>query len=138
MILTDQLSRNCFRGKAEAFAYDERAHGLALQLLDDESALQFPTSVAMFMCTPLTHKEDITVHERVQLFAEKHYAASKSPVMSYLLTDQIPKQTKVLLRFGRYPGRNTQYGRETTAEEEAWLASDECPGWAKPQKALLE
>jgi len=37
------------------------------------------------------------------------------------------------VRFGRFPHRNVNMGRESTAEEVAWLASDEVPGWAKSQ-----
>lgn len=39
----------------------------------------------------------------------------------------------VVVRFGRFPHRNANMGRESTPEEVAWLASDEVPGWAKSQ-----
>jgi uncharacterized protein (DUF924 family) len=39
----------------------------------------------------------------------------------------------LMKRFGRFPGRNTVLGRQSTKEELEWLASPECPGWAKSQ-----
>ena len=39
----------------------------------------------------------------------------------------------VVKRFGHFPHRNEAMGRPTSAEEAAWLASEECPGWAKSQ-----
>ena len=45
----------------------------------------------------------------------------------------ITNHRDVVVRFGRYPHRNAKLGRADTAEEAAWLASDEVPGWAKSQ-----
>lgn len=39
----------------------------------------------------------------------------------------------VVARFGRFPHRNGPLGRGSTAEEEAWLASEAVPGWARSQ-----
>jgi hypothetical protein len=37
-------------------------------------------------------------------------------------------------RFGRFPSRNHLLGRETSPAEEAWLSSEDCPGWARSQQ----
>ena len=49
--------------------------------------------------------------------------------------DYMPDHTRVLERFGRYPHRNAACGRVSTGEEIAWLASADCPGWARSQDA---
>ncbi|CAE7859527.1 ANKRD17 [Symbiodinium microadriaticum] len=41
----------------------------------------------------------------------------------------------VLRRFGRYPHRNEVLGRVSTSEEQVWLASSDCPGWARSQRS---
>ena len=44
----------------------------------------------------------------------------------------IAQHRAVVAHFGRYPQRNEQYGRESTAEEQAWLdEKDTLPAWAK-------
>ena len=64
---------------------------------------------------------------------------SESSAKSSITSPRLPSAVKerhsaVLRRFGRYPHRNEFYSRATTPEEARWLASDECPGWAKSQR----
>jgi uncharacterized protein (DUF924 family) len=43
----------------------------------------------------------------------------------------IDQHRQVLQKFGRYPQRNAEFGRETTAAEKAWLDDKEnLPIWA--------
>jgi uncharacterized protein (DUF924 family) len=44
----------------------------------------------------------------------------------------------VMTRFGHFPHRNAAMGRATTAEEAAYLASPDLPGWAKSQTAAKQ
>ena len=39
----------------------------------------------------------------------------------------------VVERFGRFPHRNAAVGRAPTADEAAWLAGPDVPGWARSQ-----
>lgn len=135
LILLDQLSRNAFRGEAEAYAYDERAQQIAMQLIGQagDTPQKVPTYVAFFVVTCLMHSESLELHAAAETFAKAHVAVSGSKILARQLDDSLPEHTEVLRRFGRYPHRNNMYGRHTTADEEAWLASDECPGWAKSQ-----
>ena len=55
------------------------------------------------------------------------------------LQSAVVEHSEVVERFGRYPHRNAQLGRESTAEEKAWLADvDNLPSWAKSQLAKSE
>ena len=43
----------------------------------------------------------------------------------------VDQHRQVLEKFGRYPQRNKEFGRESTAQEKAWLADkDQLPIWA--------
>ena len=136
LILLDQLSRNAFRGSPEAFAYDERATAVAQQLIatSKDAPHSLPASAALFVVTCLMHSECLELHAACARFAAEHTKVSRSRVIERQLLHDLPEHTNVLRRFGRYPHRNGLHGRQNTLEEEAWLASDECPGWAKSQR----
>mmetsp|Transcript_22435 Transcript_22435/g.66139 ORF Transcript_22435/g.66139 Transcript_22435/m.66139 type:complete len:253 (-) Transcript_22435:156-914(-) len=137
VVLLDQLSRNAFRGDKEAFAYDARCVEMATSLLDSakDDPATLPWPVVFFCSTSLMHSENLQKHQLARRFLEQHVATSESPFLKNQLDTALPEHTAVLEKFGRYPHRNALYGRKTTPEEQAWLDSDECPGWAKSQKA---
>lgn len=136
LILLDQLSRNAFRGTVEAFAYDTAAVAVASQLIEMTIAQphELPAPAAMFVSTCLMHTEDLAQHDKAAAFLEAHVRSSGAPSLTKQLSDDLPSHTAVLRLFGRYPHRNELLGRESTADELAWLASKDCPGWAKSQK----
>jgi len=123
IILMDQMSRNAFRGTPEAFAYDEAARELTKSFVATYGSLSIPKPALNFLLSPLLHSEDIA--DLDLMIAE----FAKAGTTNAFATDH----REVLAKFGRYPHRNRHLGRETTAEEAAWLASPECPGWAKSQ-----
>ena len=135
LVLLDQLTRNAFRGTPEAFAYDNAAQEVAVQLLDRFAArpADLPWPAAVFLTTSLLHAEDVALHDRASAFLREHSGESHAPVLADKLLPQLESHTAVLKRFGRYPHRNQALGRETTDAERAWLASDEVPGWARSQ-----
>ena len=123
LILLDQLSRNAFRGTEEAFAYDAEAQSVAASLLEDPAALDLPAPAALFVATCLMHSEEMALHDSCQAFLEAHIGRSGSSMLRSQLEKDLPAHTAVLRRFGRYPHRTALRGRQTTAEEAAWLAS---------------
>ena len=116
LILLDQFPRNCFRGTGHAFATDPLARMFALRALDAGFDQLVENDLRRFFYLPLQHAEDRALQDRqVALFqamerpaddrwAEHHHA--------------------VIERFGRFPHRNRALGRETTAEERAFLEQD--------------
>jgi len=116
MILLDQFPRNCFRGTGHAFATDPLARMFATRALDAGFDRALENDLRRFLYLPLQHAEDRALQDRqLALFqtmerpdddrwAEHHHA--------------------VIERFGRFPHRNAALGRETTAEEAAFLEQD--------------
>jgi uncharacterized protein (DUF924 family) len=148
LILCDQLSRNCFRGTEEAFAYDDTslflAKSLASQVIfpspSSESATLkgfFYPTYSSFVVTTLMHSEDVGDHKlgfRILDWAVKNTDSSLKEKWWNGQIAFLQNHTDVLDRFGRYPHRNHKKGRMNTQEEEEWLAKvDELPGWAKSQ-----
>lgn len=147
VILTDQLSRNCFRGNDEAYMYDDVAIVLARELAGmaltqndgevesgSEPKQEIYITYAAILSLALSHSEDTSDHATSVSLVE--WAQSTSPRAAEKLEVYRTfalKHKAILDRFGRFPHRNVKKGRESTDEEKTWLASDECPDWAKSQ-----
>jgi len=143
LILTDQLSRNAFRGSDEAFQYDDIAVSIARNL--SQKALGNAEKEPMlegelygpYVCNimvGLMHSENLSDHEVCLELLD--WAVAEAPEMNDWWDQQRPfalDHKEVIDRFGRYPHRNTKKGRENTPEEMKWLASDDLPTWAKSQ-----
>ena len=113
IIILDQFSRNMFRDTAQAFAYD----GMALILSQEAITAEFDRELSAiensFLFMPFMHSESATMHElAVALY-------TKNGIQSNL--DFELKHKAIIDRFGRYPHRNDILGRESTAEEIAFL-----------------
>lgn len=123
IILLDQFSRNAFRGTADMYAGDDRAVALA----QEGVALGFDQRVRpaarLFYYLPLEHAEDLALQERCLELVEA-LAASVPEEITWIR--ELPKwaiaHRDVIARFGRFPHRNAILGRESTPEEEAYLA----------------
>ena len=114
IIVFDQFPRNMFRGSGESFASD----ALALAGAVDAVGRGFDQSVSgpmrQFFYLPFMHSENLEMQDRgVALFAgflpgenERHARAHRW----------------VIAEFGRFPWRNQDLGRVSTAAEEAFLA----------------
>ena len=146
LILCDQLSRNCFRGTDEAYAYDEAALQYARRLSDACIVPTDPPTIALqgdfyppcstFCITAMMHSEEIKDHVKAFLILE--WAKAKgSEELSFWWNSQaksLQEHNEVLKKFGRYPHRNDNKGRKSTKDEKEWLANiEDLPGWAKSQ-----
>ena len=116
IILTDQFSRNMFRGSAKAFEADSLALELCKVALDKGWVDKVPKPLPSFMLMPLQHSERLEDQERsVAEFRDRDPLNYK-----YALAhrDQIK-------RFGRFPGRNQALGRVSTPDEQELIARGE-------------
>ena len=114
IIVLDQFSRNIFRGTPKAFQQDPMALTLAQTLIDmpDEYHSLDP-SLQKWALMPYMHSESPLIHEEgLRLFTELGDSVS--------LEFEIMHK-EIIDRFGRYPHRNTTLGRESSAEELAFL-----------------
>jgi uncharacterized protein (DUF924 family) len=111
LILLDQLPRNAFRGTAHMFATDPLALSFARQAVARGHDRAVEPALRVFFYLPFEHSESLADQERAVALCEglDNYA-------KYARTHR-----DVIARFGRFPHRNAVHGRETTAEERAFL-----------------
>lgn len=123
VILLDQLPRNIYRGRPEAFAWDAlaRREANAALAVGDEAVLRPIERVFLYM--PFEHAEDMALQD---LAVEKFAAlcrqipeSSRSIFQGFL--DYAIRHRDIIRRFGRFPHRNAILERPSTVEEIAFL-----------------
>ena len=115
IIVLDQFSRQIYRGKAQAFAADALALGLAEETVDGGHHNFLPMPQRMFVLLPFMHSESPMIQkESVRL----HMALGMPDAVKYA-----EAHADVIRRFGRFPRRNAALGRHSTPEEEDYMAS---------------
>jgi len=122
IILLDQFSRNMFRGKAQAFAYDAKAQALADQAITAGHDMATPADRRAFFYMPFMHAEDLATQEKcIEIVRERQGEDSGNMPHAIWHRD-------VIAEFGRFPFRNIALGRESTKEEIAFLNRENVPG----------
>ena len=114
IIVLDQFSRNIHRDRAEAYACDPLALGLAQELVSGAYDAELPIAQRAFAYMPLMHSESLAIHAQAQMLFDQ------PGLESNLRAER--RHQEVLQRFGRYPQRNAALGRVSTPEEAAFLA----------------
>lgn len=118
VIVLDQFTRNIFRGTPRAFAGDRQALAAASEMVGSRQDETLPPLMRAFVYMPFEHAEGIAMQdEAVRLFTR---LAAASPSIESML-DYARKHRAVIERFGRFPHRNHILGRQSTAEETAFL-----------------
>lgn len=118
ILLLDQFTRNIHRGLARAFAGDAQALGAAQRLLSTGADQQLLPVERAFAYLPFEHAEDADMQAlSVQLFDTLGRA---HPALADYAR-HARRHREVILRFGRFPHRNTALGRQSTAAEERYL-----------------
>ena len=113
-ILLDQVPRNLFRGLARAFATDEKARAVTYHVIERGLGQSMTQYERCFLLMPLEHSEDLADQELCcRLMAE---LGDEPDWLTYA-----ERHREIIARFGRFPHRNEALGRETTAEEAAFL-----------------
>jgi uncharacterized protein (DUF924 family) len=118
VIVLDQFSRNCHRDTATAFAADRKALAIAQQMVASGADGLLPgVHHRAFAYLPFEHDESLaSQHESLRLF--KALAAEPGGASYYPFA---VRHAKIIERFGRFPHRNAVLGRESTADEIAFL-----------------
>lgn len=113
LILLDQIPRNVFRGSAHAFATDPLARAFAEQAVDAGFDMQAAPALRAFFYLPFEHSEALAdQHRAMALFERLGDVEGLRWARIHL---------DIIERFGRFPHRNAAFGRETTADEQAFL-----------------
>jgi uncharacterized protein (DUF924 family) len=118
VIVLDQFSRNCHRGTPHAFSADDKALDIARTMVASGADLRLPTlQHRSFAYLPFEHAESAEAQrESLRLFGE----LAKDPEGKGYY-DYAVRHAQIIERFGRYPHRNAQLGRDSTDEEAAFL-----------------
>ncbi len=118
-VTLDQFPRNMFRGTPRAFAADPQALAVARGIVARGFDGAYLPAQRWFAYLPFEHAEDLAAQaESLALFERlRGDPASASPI-AYAM-----RHYAVIERFGRFPHRNAILGRESTAEEVAFLAT---------------
>ncbi|MFW2830275.1 DUF924 family protein [Sphingomonas sp. ID0503] len=112
VIAIDQFSRNIHRGSARAFAGDALARALTGEAVLKGWDQAMTAAERQFLYMPYMHAESMQTQARaLVLFA----GLPGDPL------DFARRHAAQVARFGRFPQRNEALGRQSTAEEEAFL-----------------
>ncbi|MBY8977817.1 DUF924 domain-containing protein [Rhodobacteraceae bacterium NNCM2] len=115
IVLTDQFSRNIFRGSGQAYAADPmalRAANTAIRMGYDKVVAN---PLRQFFYLPFMHSERLSDQERcVRLFLLDPDGAAGDNL------DHAVKHREVIRRFGRFPSRNAALGRKDSPHERAY------------------
>lgn len=112
-LLLDQIPRNIHRGSARAFAADSKAVTVADAALAKGHDKALPATWRMFLYLPFEHSESLADQDRsMALF---------TALGNDKLLDYARQHRDIIARFGRFPHRNALLGRESTADEAAFL-----------------
>ncbi len=115
IILTDQFTRNIFRGSPRSFSGDAIALNTALHCLNNFDIGQQTQEISHFILIPLMHSENLIIQEKSLPLFQEH---TSEKVYYYAL-----KHKNIIARFGRFPHRNRILGRISTKSEIEFLKS---------------
>lgn len=123
VLLLDQFSNLIHRGEAGAFASDEAAREATRRAIERGFDQEFPELHRWFFYLPLEHSENLDDQRAsVQLFR-----ALTPNELNAMSLDYAERHRRVIEHFGRFPSRNAALGRQSTAEEEEFLAGPAAP-----------
>lgn len=124
VLLLDQLPRNLHRGTAAAFAQDRAALEVVGAGMQRGADAALEPIERLFFYLPLQHAESLSVQEE-SLAASRRLLAEAPAGWHGLLAGThafAQRHHDIIARLGRFPHRNAVLGRQSTAEEAAWLA----------------
>lgn len=123
IILFDQFSRNIHRGTATAFAFDQEALDLSQTGIDAGMDRSLGSLERMLFYMPLQHAEAPAPQDlAVAMFQDLTRSCLPEQRQFFDRSLQHAREHRDLIRrFGRFPHRNRVLGRESSAEEIAYL-----------------
>lgn len=116
LILTDQFSRNMFRGAPEAYSMDPAALALSKIAVEKDWDLKIDEPARQFFYLPMMHSECISDQERcIRMLMTRMPDTGASNLL------HARAHRDVIRKFGRFPFRNEALERRTLDTELAFL-----------------
>jgi uncharacterized protein (DUF924 family) len=121
ILLLDQVPRHIHRDRPESYATDAQARECTALFFARRDWQGFSPLELLYVAHPWLHAEDAGLQEQVNPFI--HGIAPDIPGLEYMggIADLY---LETIRRFGRFPHRNGMLGRESTPEEERFLAEE--------------
>ena len=116
IVLTDQLSRNMFRGTAKAFASDKIAKAAAKAAISKGWDMRIDEPARQFFYTPLMHSECLEDQDRAVRLMKTRMPAFCDDMLPHARAHR-----EVIRRHGRFPTRNAALSRDTSSDEQSYL-----------------
>ena len=118
IVVLDQFARNIFRDTPQSFAADAQALATAELAIERGYDTQLLPVERLFLYMPFEHSEDLANQDRSVKYFESLVA--EAPDLASSL-DYAHRHRTIIAQFGRFPHRNSILGRQSTAEELAFL-----------------
>ncbi len=113
ILVLDQFTRNLNRNSADAYGNDNKALAVAKAAIQRGDDQRMRDDIMVFTYLPLMHSENIEDQRRCLAHMEATGLEGNIKAAR--------EHLDIIERFGRFPHRNSLLGRETTAEEQAFL-----------------
>ena len=111
VVMLDQGTRTAFRGTPKAFAYDDIAKELVLDIIQKGWFFDKYLPVErQILCLPLLHSEDIHAHRVASELVHRLSEGTDNPELVQMFKSSVSflaEHTLVVEKFGRYPSRNS-------------------------------
>jgi len=117
VLLFDQVPRNLWRASPHAFATDPLARRVAAAAVAAGHDQAFEAALRAFFYLPFAHSENAADQARSLELNEALARETGDPGDARWAREH----AAIVARFSRFPHRNRCLGRETTAEEQAFL-----------------
>lgn len=124
ILLLDQFTRMLYRGTGAAFRNDAHALRIAESGMGLRLDRQLPIGQRVFYYMPFMHSEEHAIQRTAVEIYEGLVADTPADQRSRVASnlDFARDHLEVIERFGRFPHRNRLLGRQSTPEEETYLA----------------
>ena len=125
ILLTDQFSRNIYRGSPKAFSFDHIALEQCKKGLKTRQYKELHSVHQVFYFMPLEHSENLEDQNLCIKMLEEAKASSPSELLKLLESFQefAIQHREIIEKFGRFPHRNKILGRTPTDKEKEYLAT---------------
>jgi uncharacterized protein (DUF924 family) len=125
LLLLDNFPRNVFRGTPDAFSSDGMALDVAVAAIAKGQHRELAPLQQIFFHLPFTHDERLISQVACVALCEAMAARGELDTENVKFAEASLGSAKnhldIIMRFGRFPGRNAALGRESTPEEIEFL-----------------